>query len=113
MTDAAHPQTTTEKLTSQTIEGVLVEGTLPTTTWPAGAQGNDRAITATRETWTSPELKVVILSQMNDPRSGEQTQKLINISRSEPDPGLFQPPPDYTILEEKAEFSIRWGSQQH
>lgn len=112
MTDAARPQTTTEKLASQTIEGVLVEGTRHTTTWPVGAQGNDRPITRTNETWMSPDLKVVILSKMSDPRSGEQTQKLINISRSEPDPSLFQPPPDYTIVEEKADFTIKWGSQQ-
>jgi hypothetical protein len=49
---------------------------------------------------------------MSDPRSGEQTQKLINISRSEPDASLFQPPPDYTIVDEKADFTIQWGSQQ-
>jgi hypothetical protein len=55
---------------------------------------------------------VVILSKMSDPRSGEQTQKLINISRSEPDASLFQPPPDYTIVDEKADFTIQWGSQQ-
>jgi len=112
VTDAARPQMTTEKLASQTIEGVLVEGTRQTTTWPVGAQGNDRAITTTRETWTSEELKVVILSHMNDPRNGEQTLKLININRSEPDPSLFQPPPDYTIVDEKADFTIKWGSQQ-
>ena len=112
MTNLVRPQMTTEKLASQTIEGVLVEGTRQTTTWPVGAQGNDRAITATRETWTSEELKVVILSHMNDPRSGEQTLKLINISRSEPDPSLFQPPPDYTVVDEKADFTIKWGSQQ-
>ena len=112
MTDAARPQTTTEKLASQTIEGVLVEGTRDTTTWPVGAQGNDRPITMTNETWMSPELKVVILREMSDPRSGEQTQKLINISRNEPDPSLFQPPLDYTVVDEKADFTIKWGSPQ-
>ena len=112
MIDPARPQMTTEKLASQTIEGVLVEGTRNTMIWPVGAQGNDRPITRTDETWMSPELKVVILHQTNDPRSGEQTQKLINIDRSEPDPSLFQPPPDYTIVDEKADFTIQWGSQQ-
>jgi hypothetical protein len=112
MIDPSRPQMTTEKLANQTIEGVLVEGTRHTITWPVGAQGNDRPITRTDETWMSPELKVAILSQTNDPRSGEHTQKLININRSEPDPGLFQPPPDYTIVDEKADFRIQWGSQQ-
>ena len=53
MTDAARPQTTTQILASQTIEGVLVEGTRHSTTWPVGAQGNDRPITSTNETWMS------------------------------------------------------------
>lgn len=53
-----------------------MEGTRQTTRWPIGAQGNDRAITVTRETWTSEELKVVTLSRVNDPRNGEQTLKL-------------------------------------
>ena len=60
----------------------------------------------------SPDLKVVILSEMNDPRNGKHTQKLINISRIEPDSSLFQPPPDYTVVEEKGEFTITWGSQK-
>jgi hypothetical protein len=110
--DVAHPQTTPEKLGTQTIEGVLAEGTRNTTTWPVGTQGNDRALTSTTETWMSPELKVIILSRRSDPRSGEQTQKLINIDRSEPDPSLFQPPPDYTVVEEKTEFTIKFGSEQ-
>jgi hypothetical protein len=112
MIDPSGPQNTTEKLASQTIEGVVVEGTRHTTTWPVGAQGNDRPITRTTESWMSPELRVMILSKTSDPRSGEQTQKLINIDRSEPDPSLFQPPPDYTIVDEKADFTIKWGSQQ-
>jgi len=112
MIDPARPQMTTEKLANQTIEGVLVEGTRNIMTWPVGSQGNDRPITRTDEMWMSPELKIVILSRTNDPRSGEHTQKLINIDRSEPDPSLFQPPPDYTIVDEKADFTIKWGSQQ-
>jgi len=106
------PQMSTEKLASQTVEGVLVEGTRHTITWPVGVLGNDRPITRTDETWISPELKEVILSKTSDPRSGEQTQKLINIDRNEPDPSLFQPPPDYAIVDEKADFTIKWGSQR-
>ena len=112
MIDPSRPQMTTEKLANQTVEGVLVEGTRNIMTWPVGTQGNDRPITRTDEMWMSPELKVVILSKTNDPRSGEHTQKLINVDRSEPDPSLFQPPPDYTIVDEKADFTIKWGSQQ-
>jgi len=110
--NAIQPQSTSEKLANQTIEGVPVEGTRRTTTFPVGFDGNDRAIVATTETWMSPDLKVMILSKTSDPRIGEQTQKLTHISRSEPDPGLFQPPGDYTVVDEKGDFTIKWGSAQ-
>ncbi|MGA2591781.1 MAG: hypothetical protein ABSH32_17860 [Bryobacteraceae bacterium] len=108
--DAERPKSTTEKLEPQTIEGVQAEGTRHTTTWPVGAQGNDRPITMVTEDWWSPELRVSMLNKTNDPRSGEHTEKLINVSRAEPDPSLFQPPADYTIVDEKEDFTIKWGA---
>jgi hypothetical protein len=105
------PETSTEKLGTQTIEGVLAEGTRHTTTWPVNSQGNDRPISTVSEMWMSPELHVLILSKSNDPRSGESTQKLINISRDEPPASLFQPPPEYTEVDEEGDFTITWGSR--
>ena len=60
----------------------------------------------TNEFWYSPELKENILSTNHDPRSGEYVNRLINISRAEPDASLFQPPSDYTIVDEKDSFQI-------
>jgi hypothetical protein len=60
----------------------------------------------------SPELKVPGLVTNNDPRSGESTTKLINVNRSEPDPSLFQPPPDYTVIEETGDFTMKWGREK-
>lgn len=77
----------------------MAEGSRTTVTYPVGAVGNDRPLTTTTETWTSPELKMVVLSKNSDPRSGESTTRLTNISRSEPDPSLFQIPADYEIIE--------------
>jgi hypothetical protein len=95
------PRLTVEKLGSQTMEGVLVEGTRHTTTRPEGSRlGNDRPITVVSETWTSPDLKVVVLSKQSDPRSGEYTRKLVNITRGEPDASLFQLPADYIMQED-------------
>jgi len=108
--DRSRLQTTTEKLGTQTIEGVVAEGMRTTITWPAGSQGNDRPITSTREEWFSPELKVSILHRMDDPRIGERIRKLTNISRSEPNPSLFEPPPGYPVENEKRAFAIKWGS---
>jgi hypothetical protein len=89
----------TENLGSQTMEGVPVTGVRTTHTIPAGQIGNDRPITIVTEVWTSPELKTIVLSKRNDPRMGEQTFKLTNIQRAEPDPSLFTVPSDFKITE--------------
>jgi hypothetical protein len=90
----------TEELGSQTMEGVLVTGTRTTMTIPAGEIGNDKALNIVTEVWTSPELKTVVLSKRSDPRMGDQTFKLTNIVRAEPDPALFTVPSDFKIVDE-------------
>jgi hypothetical protein len=62
--------------------------------------GNDLPIIITTETWFSPELKVLVMSKSSDPRMGETTYKLTNLSRAEPDPTLFQIPADYTVKDQ-------------
>ena len=42
--------------------------------------------------WFSKELGLVVYSKNTDPRFGEQTYKLTNIVRAEPDPSLFAVP---------------------
>jgi hypothetical protein len=86
-----------EALGTKTIDGIPVTGTRTTTTIPAGTIGNDKDLTISRETWYSPDLKLVIQSTQTDPRFGETTYSLMNIQRSEPDPALFQVPAGYTI----------------
>jgi hypothetical protein len=54
-------------------------------------------VTTISETWISHELNRAILTKSSDPRSGETTTRLTNISRAEPDPALFQVPADYQI----------------
>jgi hypothetical protein len=97
-----HPEMSREPLGTQTIEGVVAEGTRMTTTFPEGFMGNDRPITTVTETWMSPDLKTVVLSKVSDPRSGESTTKLTNIVMAEPDPALFQVPAEYSIVDEPA-----------
>jgi hypothetical protein len=92
-------ETSTENLGSQTMEGVQVTGVRTTQTIAVGKIGNDRPITIVTEVWTSPELKTIVLSKRNDPRMGEQTFKLTNIQRGEPDPSLFTVPADFKVTE--------------
>lgn len=95
-------QVKNEDLGTQTIEGVSAQGHRETVTIPAGQIGNDRAIELVTEIWTSPELHTVVLRKHSDPRVGETVFRLTNISRSEPDPSLFQPPANAKIKVEPA-----------
>jgi hypothetical protein len=90
-----------EDLGTKTMEGLLATGRRTTRTIPTNQVGNDRPITIVQETWCSEELHLNILTKVSDPRSGEHITQLTEISRSEPDPSLFQVPPDYTIQNEE------------
>jgi hypothetical protein len=90
---------TTEDLGSQTMEGVFVTGTRTMRTIPAGQIGNDNPIRIVTEVWTSPDLKTVVYSKRSDPRVGEQTFRLTNIMRTEPDASLFAVPPDFKVMD--------------
>ena len=92
-------QVTREDLGTQTMEGVVVTGMRTTRTIPAGQIGNEQPINIVTEVWTSPELKTVVMSKRSDPRMGEQTFRLTNITRAEPDASLFAVPADFRVVE--------------
>jgi hypothetical protein len=86
-----------EPMGKRTIEGVDAEGTQTVNTIKAGSIGNDRDIQVTGESWYSPELQMTVMSKHSDPRTGEESFRLININRNEPAAYLFQVPAGYTI----------------
>ncbi len=94
-----HSQTKTESLGTQIIEGIEAEDTRSTTTIPAGEIGNERPIEIVSEQWYSPQLQTLVLTKGSDPRFGETVYRLTNIRQEEPEPSLFQVPPDYTVEE--------------
>jgi hypothetical protein len=96
---AERPQISRESLGTEIVDGILIKGTRTTTVYPVGSFGNDRPVTVVRENWMSPELLIVVLTKISDPRTGEFTSRLTNISRSEPDPSLFQVPAGYEIID--------------
>jgi TonB family protein len=100
------PTTNTERLDKQKIEGVECEGERAVTTMPVGTIGNDRPIQTVNETWYSPELRIMILSKRSDPRFGESTYSVTNITRTEPYAELFQPPADYKLIDPEAKKQI-------
>jgi hypothetical protein len=101
-----------EHLAARVIEGVRVEGVRRTSTIAAGAIGNERPIVVTTEEWTSPELKVLVLSEHSDPRTGMSTYKLVNLKRAEPAASLFQVPADYTVQQGGGRGGPRGGAPQ-
>jgi hypothetical protein len=109
--DRPRPEVQREDLGTRMIEGVMARGDRFTQTWAAGSQGNDRPFQTTSENWMSTDLKMSILSRSVDPRNGENTMKLINISLAEPSAALFMPPADYRIVDETGPFEIRWTRQ--
>jgi len=88
---------TKESLGKQSFDGVEAEGTRTTVTIPAGAVGNERAILITSERWYSAELQMVVMTKHTDPRFGETSYRLTNITRAEPDRSLFEVPAGFTI----------------
>jgi len=89
----------TTPLGSQTISGLVAEGTRYTRTIPAGAIGNEKPIVITTERWYSSDLQTVVMTRRSDPRTGETVFTLSNIQRAEPDASLFQVPADFTVTQ--------------
>jgi hypothetical protein len=79
------------------IDGIDVVGTRETITINAGVIGNSQALSITREFWYSPELQVNLAITRNDPREGTQVVRVHEVSRSEPDPGLFKVPDGFVV----------------
>lgn len=97
----------TEKLEARSFDGVMAEGTRTTRTIPAGDIGNEQPIQVVDERWYSPELQVVVMTRHSDPRSGETTYRLTNISRAEPSAALFQVPSDYAVQDHTVAPGVR------
>jgi hypothetical protein len=93
----ANPNVVHETLAMTTINGVQATGTRVTRTVPAGQMGNTQPFQTVHESWISADLKVPVLVKDTDPRSRTTTRQLINITRSEPDPSLFQVSSDYKV----------------
>jgi hypothetical protein len=89
----------TESLGRQTIEGVQADGTRTTMTIPAGQVGNEQPIQVVTETWYSSDLQMVVMRKHSDPRGGETSTRMTNVSRAEPPRTLFDVPVDYKVTD--------------
>ena len=97
---APMPEPKKERLETQQVEGVMAEGTRITVTIPAGEFDNEQPLEIVHEQWYSPELQMVVLMKHNDPRFGETTFRLTNITRGDPTPDLFAEPQGYRTVDQ-------------
>lgn len=96
----------TESLGQEVLQGLTVDGTRQRSTIPAGAIGNEQPIETVTETWSSPELGVLVQQDTTDPRFGETHYRLTNVVREEPAPELFAVPADYKIEQVGDSFTL-------
>ena len=85
-----------EKLGTREFAGVNAWGRRTIHTFPAGTFGSAESFESVDECWFEERLGVDVLRRRSDPRSGEQVTELINLTRGEPDPAMFQPPSGYS-----------------
>jgi hypothetical protein len=88
-------QGATTMLPAETIDGLRADGKRTTWTIEAGRIGNEKPITITNEVWSSPELGITLRTRDVDPLAGEDSFKVQNVARGEPDAQLFRVPADF------------------
>ncbi len=118
----AGSKTEVEDLGAWVIQGFRAEGVRRTIRIsagkiPAGAvavgEDSDRALVIVEETWTAPDLQIVVREKLYDPRWGESTTELLKIRAGEQAASLFQVPPDYRVVEESRDFAIAFVTRGH
>jgi hypothetical protein len=82
-------------LGNKTIDGIPVVGIRLKHQVRAGDFGNEQPIFVTVEQWFSSDLGIAIEDTQHTTIGGEVNYRLQQITRSEPDPALFQVPPGY------------------
>jgi len=92
-------QMTVEPLGKRMMDGIEASGQRMMNTIVPGAESNDRLNTIVTEMWVSRQLGVTLASRVVDPRVGETTYRLKNVSLREPDSMLFLVPAEYKIVE--------------
>jgi hypothetical protein len=93
---------TREDLGVDTFAGLEVQKSRETFTIYRESAGNTRTILRTVEYWYSPALGVNVQVKRHDPRDGDQTLWLTNVSLTASDPDRYKAPADYRVIDERA-----------
>jgi hypothetical protein len=103
---------TREDLGVDTFAGLDVQKSRETTTVFAGTVGNTGTILRTVDYWYSPALGVNVQVKRHDPRDGDQTLWLADVSLTAVDPDTFKVPADYRILDHRPQAPATRAPQQ-
>ena len=105
---------TRENLGVDTLEGLQVQRSRETFTFFKQKIGNTKTILRVVDYWYSPELGVNLKVVRHDPRDGDQTLWLANISPTAADPSTFQVPPGYQVNDRRGQRPVyRVPAPQH
>jgi hypothetical protein len=94
------PDMKEEDLGSNVIDGIAVRGVLQTKVVAAPASTTGKTITIQDQYWYSEELHLNMLIKHDDPRTGSQIVSVTRMTRTEPDPKLFEVPAGYKVVDE-------------
>lgn len=90
-----------EELGTQVIEGLTVKGTKITTLLVPAGGGNEQPSGLVTSKWTSEELHIDVLTEIDDVPENHRTVRMVNIVRTEPDAELFKVPSGYAIIDSR------------
>lgn len=93
---------TRENLGVDTVEGLPVQRSRETFTFFKEKIGNTKTILRVVDYWYSPTLDVNVKVVRHDPRDGDQSLWLTNISTTAADPSTFQVPADFRINDRRS-----------
>jgi len=91
----ANQFTKKEDLGVRNIEGFAAHGVRQTQTIPAENSGIGQEVVVTDDYWYSDDLRMNLMIQHSDPRTGAAILTVTQIDRNEPAPAFFEIPPDY------------------
>lgn len=94
---------TETSLGTKQIEGLTVTGRRFTATVLSGTTENGGTVEIVDEVWESPDLRLIIASRTDDPRTGVLEYRVTRIRRTEPAAHLFEVPADYLERPKTAE----------
>jgi hypothetical protein len=103
-TGGGYANSRVEQLGPRTIQGIATVGCRATAVIPVwGAAPDTPPNTIVDEWWSSPELRMNLIHTHTESAGNSSLDRLDEIVREEPDPAVFEPPPNYPVQDLDAE----------